>query len=178
MTVTINTPTRVIESTATIIDQIITNMPDEFYYTNVINSLLSDHYAKCTTINMIVPQQTVELLNSTNLEIQNQGNDPTFCNSRRLEVTDITLGSLGLSESIKSCEVSSEPSLSDHKTYSVQIGRLSTGTPVQRSRRYQVGLLSRGFEGQAGAGTKNEHERRGRTGADNLLCQPRPNLDL
>ena len=56
----------------------------------------------------------LEFLNSTNLEIVNQGNDPTFCKSRRLEVTDIALGSLGLSESIKGWEVS-EPSLSDHR---------------------------------------------------------------
>jgi hypothetical protein len=58
LTVTINTPTRITESTATIIDQIITNIPDEFYYTDVINSLLSDHYAQCITINTTVPQQT------------------------------------------------------------------------------------------------------------------------
>ena len=43
---------------ATIIDQIITNIPDEFYYTDVINNVLSDHYAQCITINKIVPQQT------------------------------------------------------------------------------------------------------------------------
>jgi hypothetical protein len=55
------------------------------------------------------------LLISTNLEILNQGNYPTFCNVRRLEVTDITLGSLRLLESFKSWEVSSEPSLSNHK---------------------------------------------------------------
>ena len=57
----------------------------------------------------------MEFLNSTNLEILNQGNDPTVCNSRRLEVIDITLGSLGLLKSIKGWEVSSEPSLSDHR---------------------------------------------------------------
>ena len=57
----------------------------------------------------------LKFLNSTNLEILNQGNDPTFCNSRRLEVIDITLGSLRLLESIKGWEVSSEPSLSDHR---------------------------------------------------------------
>jgi hypothetical protein len=59
--------------------------------------------------------ELLEFLNSTNLEILNQGNDPTFCNNRRLEVTDITPGSLGLSKSIKGWEVSSEPSLSDHR---------------------------------------------------------------
>jgi hypothetical protein len=43
-----------------------------------------------------------EFLNSSNLEILNQGNDPTVCNNRQLEVTDITLGSVGLIESFKS----------------------------------------------------------------------------
>jgi hypothetical protein len=37
----------------------------------------------------------VEFLNSTNLEILNRGNGPTFCSGGRIEVTDITLGSLG-----------------------------------------------------------------------------------
>jgi hypothetical protein len=56
----------------------------------------------------------VEFLNSTNLEILNRGNYPT-CNSRRVEVIDITLGSCELLERIKDWEVSSEPSLSDHR---------------------------------------------------------------
>ena len=43
----------------------------------------------------------VEFLNATNLEILNQGNDPTFYSGHRLEVTDITLGSFGLLGSIK-----------------------------------------------------------------------------
>lgn len=57
----------------------------------------------------------LEFLNSWNLEILNQGNEPTYCSARRLEVTDITLGSFGFLESFKSWEVSSEPSLSDHR---------------------------------------------------------------
>jgi hypothetical protein len=57
----------------------------------------------------------VEFLNSTNLEILNRGNEPTFCNSRRVEVLDITLGSCELLERIMDWEVSSEPSLSDHR---------------------------------------------------------------
>jgi len=54
----------------------------------------------------------VEFLNTTHLEILNQGNEPTFCRS---EVIDITLGSMRLLESIIGWEVSSEPSLSDHR---------------------------------------------------------------
>jgi hypothetical protein len=45
LTVTINVPTRVTDSTATTIDQIITNTPAKSYYVEVINSLLSDNYA-------------------------------------------------------------------------------------------------------------------------------------
>jgi hypothetical protein len=53
----------------------------------------------------------VEFLNSSNLEILNQGNGPTFCSGNRLEVIDITLGSFGLLETIIGWEVSSEPAL-------------------------------------------------------------------
>ena len=57
----------------------------------------------------------MEFLNTTNLEILNWGKEPTFCSEGRLEVVDITLGSLRLLESIIGWEVSSEPSLSDHR---------------------------------------------------------------
>jgi hypothetical protein len=57
----------------------------------------------------------VEFLNSMRLEILNQGNEPTFCSGGRLEVTDITLGSLRHLENIIDWEVLSEPSLSDHR---------------------------------------------------------------
>jgi hypothetical protein len=59
----------------------------------------------------------VEFLNTTNLEILNGGNEPTFCFGGRSEVIDITLGSLRLLESIIGWEVSSEPSLSDHRLF-------------------------------------------------------------
>jgi len=55
-----------------------------------------------------------EFLNSL-MEILNQGNDPTYYSAGRLEVIGITLGSFGLLESFKSWEVSSEPSLLDHR---------------------------------------------------------------
>jgi len=37
----------------------------------------------------------VEFLNSTNLEILNQGNVPMFCSNRRMEVIDFTQSPLG-----------------------------------------------------------------------------------
>ena len=57
----------------------------------------------------------MEFLNTTNLEILNRGNKSTFCSGGRFEVIDITLVSLRLLESIKGWEVTSEPSLSDHR---------------------------------------------------------------
>ena len=53
----------------------------------------------------------MEFLNSSNLEILNWGNEPTFCSGGRLEVIDITLGSFGLLESV----IGWEPSLSDNR---------------------------------------------------------------
>jgi len=57
----------------------------------------------------------MEFLNSSSLEILNRGNIPTFCSGNRQEATDITLGSYRLLESISGWEVTSEPSLSDHR---------------------------------------------------------------
>ena len=57
----------------------------------------------------------MEFLNSSNLEILNQGSKPTFCSGGRLEVIDITPGFFGLLLSITRWEVSSEPFLSDHR---------------------------------------------------------------
>jgi hypothetical protein len=63
----------------------------------------------------------VELLNSSNLEILNQDSKPTFCSGGRLEVIDIPLGSFGLLESITNWEVSSEPSLLEHRLFTLQV---------------------------------------------------------
>ena len=60
-------------------------------------------------------ESLLEFLNSSNLEILNRGNESTLCNTSRQEVTDITLGSYGLIESITGWEVSREPSLLDHR---------------------------------------------------------------
>jgi hypothetical protein len=57
----------------------------------------------------------MESLDTTNLEILNRGNEPTFCSEGRSEVIDVTLGSLRLLENIVGWEISSEPSLSDHR---------------------------------------------------------------
>jgi hypothetical protein len=60
-------------------------------------------------------EAVIEFLNYTTLEIFNWGKEPTFCTSVRREGKNVTLGSYGLVDSITDWEVSSEPSLSDHR---------------------------------------------------------------
>jgi len=57
----------------------------------------------------------MEFLNSSNLEILNRENEPTFCSGGRFEVIKITPGAFRFLESIIDWEVSLEPSLSDHR---------------------------------------------------------------
>jgi len=84
----------------------------------------------------------------------NRGNESTFCNVSRQEVTDITLVSYGLLESITGWEVSREPSLSDHRHILFTV-RGSVPVPLIRNPRvtnwgsFQEGLrdkLERGPE--------------------------------
>ena len=60
-------------------------------------------------------EDLVEFLNHLNLEILKWGNEPTFCSGGRFEVIDIALGPLRLLDCIEGWEVSSEPTLSDHR---------------------------------------------------------------
>jgi len=97
----------------------------------VVGCNSSAHYNVWGSTNCnIRGEALMEFLNTTNLEILNRGNEPTFCSGGRLEVIDITLGSLRLLESIIGWEVSSEPSLSDHR-HSVYLKRLRMGVPNQ-----------------------------------------------
>jgi hypothetical protein len=57
----------------------------------------------------------IVFLNTTTLEILNRGNEPTFYSGGRLEMIDITLGSLRLLNSFSGWDVSSEPSFSNHR---------------------------------------------------------------
>jgi hypothetical protein len=75
----------------------------------------------------------MEFIGASGLEILNQGREPTFCNGYRLEVIDITLGSMGLSENIGSWEVLGEPSLSDHRYILFTLQGLSTDASEQES---------------------------------------------
>jgi hypothetical protein len=53
-----------------------------------------------------------EFLNSSNLEILNQGSGPTFCSGSTLEMIVNTLGSFRRLENVTSWVVSLKPSLS------------------------------------------------------------------
>ena len=57
----------------------------------------------------------MEFQNSSNLENFNQGNVQTFCSGGWLELIDINLGTFVIRESIIGYEISSEPSLSNHR---------------------------------------------------------------
>ena len=60
-------------------------------------------------------EKLLNFISCNNIDICNRGNSPTFVNSIRQEVLDLTLCSQPLSENIKNWYVSDEESLSDHK---------------------------------------------------------------
>lgn len=60
-------------------------------------------------------QSLIEFISATNLSILNRGNEPTFFNTRRQEVIDITLCSQQIEHQILNWRVSEEVSLSDHR---------------------------------------------------------------
>lgn len=60
-------------------------------------------------------EKLVEFLGTTNLEIINNGNKPTFMNKNRSEVIDITLATQNIAHRLKGWHVSPEETLSDHK---------------------------------------------------------------
>jgi hypothetical protein len=59
-------------------------------------------------------ESLMEYLISTKLNILNKGNEPTFLNVRRRQVTDLTLGNTLVGNLVSDWHVSSEESLSDH----------------------------------------------------------------
>lgn len=69
-------------------------------------------------------ESLLEYISANNIDICNRGDKPTYVNSRRHEVLDLTLCSQILTDRITSWEVSDEVSLSDHKhiTFSIERG--------------------------------------------------------
>jgi hypothetical protein len=120
----------------------------------------------------------MEFLSSSNLEILNRGNEPTFSNIARQEVIDITLGSLGLLDSIADWEVSVEPSMSDHRHILFTL-RGSVPVPLIRNPKgtnwdsFQEDLR-RGMEG----GGQDKHEIRSWIRACSALVAAGPDLPL
>jgi hypothetical protein len=61
-------------------------------------------------------QETLmEFLVSSNLNIHNHGNEPTFVVCNRREVIDLTLGTNKIINLVSNWHLSDEPSLSDHR---------------------------------------------------------------
>lgn len=58
----------------------------------------------------------LEYINGTQMDIVNQGNEPTFITSNRREVLDLTLASMNIRGYIHGWKVEQEPSMSDHRT--------------------------------------------------------------
>ena len=75
----------------------------------------------------------LEYLNTTDLEILNQGTTPTFVTSRRQEVIDLTLGTFSIVSKVRDWKVSDEPSLSDHRRIIFKLG-LTHNTGLSKFR--------------------------------------------
>ncbi|XP_018363697.1 PREDICTED: uncharacterized protein LOC108761587 [Trachymyrmex cornetzi] len=69
-------------------------------------------------------RRLLEYLVTTDLEVLNRGNKPTFCTAGRSEVLDLTLCSLGFVRKVREWKVSNEPSLSDHRLITFRLSDL------------------------------------------------------
>jgi hypothetical protein len=67
-------------------------------------------------------ESLMEFLVSSNLNILNHSNKPTFVVCNRKEVTDLTLGTDKIGNLVSNWHVSDEPSLSDHRFICFQTG--------------------------------------------------------
>ena len=77
----------------------------------------------------------LEFCLSSGLEILNVGQEPTFINSLRKEVIDITLASMSLSDTVTSWHVSEEVSFSDHRYICFQMVSKSNSDKYKRDPR-------------------------------------------
>jgi hypothetical protein len=88
----------------------------------------------------------VEFLISSNLEILDQGNEPTFCNGYRQVVIGITMGSFGLLESNTSWAVYSEPSLFDYRHFQLTLrGSVPVRLLIRKPRGANWGSFREGL---------------------------------
>jgi hypothetical protein len=80
-------------------------------------------------------ESLMEFLVSSNLNILNQGNEPTFVVCNRKEVIDLTLGTNKIGNLVSNWHVSDEPSLSDRRHICFQIGNITTEIVTFRNPR-------------------------------------------
>jgi hypothetical protein len=78
-------------------------------------------------------------LASLNLNILNQGNEPTFVIHNRKEVIDFVLGTNKIGNLVHNWHVSDEPSLSDHRYICFEIGNIDITSYFQGSQENQLG---------------------------------------
>ena len=57
----------------------------------------------------------LEYITSTQMDVLNQGNEPTFVTANRREVIDLTLATMNIKDKIHGWRVEDEPSMSDHR---------------------------------------------------------------
>lgn len=82
----------------------------------IIGADCNAHHALwCSSNTNMRGEKLVEYLASTELELLNTGNSPTFSNRNRKEIIDISLASQSISNRIKNWTVSPEETLFDHK---------------------------------------------------------------
>jgi hypothetical protein len=77
----------------------------------------------------------MEFLVSSNLNIHNRGNEPTFVVRNRKEVIDLTLGTNKIGDLVSNWRVSDEPSLSDHRYICFQIGNITNNVTFRNPKR-------------------------------------------
>ena len=77
----------------------------------------------------------MEFILGNNLSILNIGNTPTFVTKNRREVLDITFSSSLIENLIHNWQVSSEPSMSDHRIIRFDLGITTKGVTSRRNPR-------------------------------------------
>jgi hypothetical protein len=75
----------------------------------------------------------MKFLVSSNLNILNHGNEPTFVFCNRKDVTDLTLVTNKIGDLVSNWHVSDEPSLADNRYICFQIGNITTNSVTFRN---------------------------------------------
>lgn len=80
-------------------------------------------------------QELAEYLATTDLEILNKGNTPTFVTSSRSEVLDVTFATRSMLERVRNWHVSNDETLSDHKEINFNILTCAQNSQLFRNPR-------------------------------------------